>query len=151
MPGHEPGEDACFRDPKLAWLGRPRSRLVGKKGISPSPSLGMRFSSLRLSHKLRRHRPPLLNSYPSFKTHPQSVQPKPTPLLPAPTVYCSTTLPATLWVRKRPPPLSSTLAPAAHGWTTDSIRTESKLRAFLLPLEPPAQYLVHGRCSMTLN
>jgi len=151
MPGHEPGEDACFRDPKLAWLGRPRSRLWWKKGISPRPSLGMRFSPLRLSHRLRRHRPPLLNSYPSFKTHPQSAQPKPTPLLPAPPVYCSTTTTSNAlgWEQASPP--SSPLAPAAHGGTTDSIRAESKLRAFLLPLELPVQYLVHGSCSMRLN
>ena len=110
----------------------------------------MRFSPLRLSHRLRRHRPPLLNSYPSFKTHPQSAQPKPTPLLPAPPVYCTPRLPATPWAGNRPP-ASSPLAPAAHGGTTDSVRAESKLRAFLLPLELPVQYLVHGSCSMRLN
>ena len=47
-----------------------------------------------------------------------------------------------------PPPLSSALAPAPCRWTTDSVRPESKLRAFLLPLELPVKDPVHGSCSV---
>ena len=77
--------------------------MVGKKGISPSPSLGMRFSPLRLSHRRRRHQPPLMNSYPSFKTHPQSAQPNQLVFSPPLLSAAVPQLPATLWAGNRPP------------------------------------------------
>lgn len=145
------GKMPALEIPSLPGWAIPGVDFGGKERDPPIPSLGMRFSPLRLFHRLRRHRPPLLNSYPSFKTHPQFASQN--QLLFSPPLL-STAAPgpsATLWVGNRPPPLSSTLAPAPCRWTTDSVRTESKRRAFLLPLELPVKDPVHGSCSMRLN
>lgn len=90
MPGHEPGEDACFRDSKLAWLGYPRSRLWWERKGSPYPFSGYEIFSPETFPQAEKASASSTELLPILQNPPPICQPKPAPLLPAPPVYRST-------------------------------------------------------------